>query len=393
MRERARRAFASLARCRRGPRAPLVPSDLLAQELNVRRIARVLASVLIVLAALWYRQGRSSKTAPGSSVTTAAERLTVAGGAGLGSGHPAAGEPPGAASTPGEPPRRPWLDCTTPAGDVARVDGEGVSAASLCDELRALAGEPGRPPSDAWRAQARQLRDQLVDALLVRRALQGLGSPLPEGDVEAAMAARRRDVAVAARPAGPDLAVLRRQLRARLELERLVAMHAAGEPTDAELRAAYDADPARHGDPGQASVTAFVKRLDRRLPDAHVAAAGQGVEEFLAMVSRGTAPTVAATQAGLTALPPFVLAERGVEPALRAAAFGLSPGAWTAPTRTSIGWVVLRLDSIRPAEVLPFDQVRDAVRVQVEQERRRRGQTDLLRELRGAAIIEELVAW
>jgi parvulin-like peptidyl-prolyl isomerase len=172
-----------------------------------------------------------------------------------------------------------------------------------------------------------------------------------------------------------------------------VALRAAAEAAEAELRAAYDADPARYGEPAKATVTTFAKRLARGAPDEQVAAAAESVASFLAAVEQGTSPSAAASAAGLSGLPPFELEERGVDPELRTAAFGLAPGGWSAPTRTSIGWVALRLDSRSPGKVLPFDHVRDAIRIQLGAQRRLELRAQVLGELRSGAAIEDLVEW
>lgn len=359
----------------------------------MRRLVAAAALVLVLAAVGWYLTAhRGGRTAPpGAAVTPA-----TTDGAGLalapepGAARLAAtGAPPSVDGGPGLPP----LDCDAPAGDVVRVGDAAIAADAVCRELLFVAGRAPRPPASAWRAQARQLRDQLVDALLVHQALAGNGVQVAAADVESALAAVRPGAGAAVAPSGAEDEVLRRQLRARLELARLIALRAGAELTDAELRAAYDQDPVRFAEPGHANVTPFVRRLPRSAAADEVAAAEQRVDDFAEAVAAGTAPAQAARAGGLTELAPFVLEDRGIEPALRAAAFGLAPGRWTDPTRTSIGWVVLRVDAVHPGKVRPFEQVRDRVRASLVAQARLDQQEVLLRELRAAAVIVDLVAW
>jgi hypothetical protein len=353
----------------------------------VRRIVAAALVVTIVIAVAWYLSSR--RGAP--TVASGGARTTTAGsGALAGSGAAAAarGEAPGANAS-GDLPQ---LDCTKPAGDVVRVGSAAITADDFCRELTLMAGPATDPPSAVWWAQARQLRDRLVDVSLVRQAIAAAGNAITDGEVESELANVR------SRSPGTELGAaeldgLRRQIRARLELARLISLRAGGEPTEADLRDAYDREPARYGEPGEAHVTAFAKRLSAAMLDDDVAAAEEQAEAFVPRVQRGTEPAAAAATTGLTALAPFVLEDHGIEPALRSAAFGLSPGGWSAPTRTNVGVVVLRLDSVRMAKILPFAQVRDRVRASMLATRQTAAEELLLRELRAATVITDLVAW
>jgi parvulin-like peptidyl-prolyl isomerase len=357
---------------------------------RVRRIVAAAVVVAAIGAGGWYVT--ADHGGPATSAGTEVARPPDRGGVGprlpASAGGPAAATPPGVDAGLA----RPLLDCLAPAGDVVAVGAAAITAAAVCDELLVVAGPPTRPPSAAWRAQAHQLRDQLVDELLVRLALASAGLAVTDAEVDAAVAALPR-AATRSRPSAGEAAVLRRQLRARLELARLVASDGEAALSDAELRALYAEDPARFGEPAEARVTPFARRLPPARSDDEVAAAADQVDGFLAAVAAGTAPAKAATTAGLTALAPFVLEDRGVEPELRAAAFGLDAGQWTEPVETRIGWVVLRVDAVRPGKVPPFEQVRDRVRAAAmaaaDLDRRAR----VLATLRADAPIVDLVTW
>lgn len=357
---------------------------------RVRRIAAAVV-VAVVAAGAWYvAAGRSGPTTASPAVAPVAS--TAGGGPRLTPMSGLADEPVTVAPVADGGLALPLLDCDAPAAVVVRVGAAAIVGDAICRELAVVAGPPTRPPSAAWRIQARQLRGQLVDELLVHQALASAGVVVDDAEVDAAVAALPHGRAAGAAPVG-ECAVLRRQLRARLELARLLAIDGEAEPTDAELRAAYDDDPARYGEPGEARVTPFARRLPPSPTGDEVAVAAELVDGFLAAVAAGTAPAKAAAAAGLTALPPFVLEDRGIEPELRAAAFGLAPGRWTEPVETRIGWVVLRVDAVHPGKVRPFEQVREQVRASVVAASRHDRQDRRLGDLRAATTIVDLVGW
>ena len=89
-------------------------------------------------------------------------------------------------------PERAPLDCQAPEGDVLRINETTISAESFCDELAALTGAAPETPTEAWRRQARQLKEQIIDAELVRAALAEERATIDESAVAEAMAGLRR---------------------------------------------------------------------------------------------------------------------------------------------------------------------------------------------------------
>ncbi len=75
------------------------------------------------------------------------------------------------------------------------------------------------------------------------------------------------------------------------------------------------------------------------------------------------------------------------EQALADAAFKLRPGDLAGPVRTRVGWMVLRLDDRKDADVKPFEQVAEQVERELVARARQEARDAILRELRSAAAI------
>lgn len=286
----------------------------------------------------------------------------------------------------------PPLDCASSAGgpvEVLKVGETSFSRQTICGELQALAGPQPPPPAPGWHAQARLLRERRIDGELVHQALARAGTPVTEAELDGAAAQALRGKVLPA----SDGALLREQLRGRLELARLLAGRKGPPLSEADLRAAYELDPQRHGEPAMVLAEPFVARRGGTADEAQTDAAREKAEDFFGEVSTGAAPAEAARRWGLVSLAPFELRAGGGEPELETEVLGTSSGQWARPVRTRVGWVVLRVIERRPARVLPFEQARERMRATAlgawELEEKRR----LLQELRAASRVEDFVSW
>lgn len=300
-----------------------------------------------------------------------------------------------AASSAVAPAGPPPLNCREPAGNVLVIGAEAVSAEEFCRDLGQLAGAQPDPVSDGWRKQARQLRQQTIDARLVRQALAAEGAAVGEAEIDAAVAERLAapSGAAVAKLEASSTQLVRAQLRQRLEVNKLLQLRGQAKVQDADLLAAYQADPGRFGEPAAAVALPFLWRLSRSAGEADVKQAQTKAGQFLAAVQKGTPAELAIKDAGGQALAKAELVQGAGEAELVAAALQLSPQQWSAPVRTQVGWAVVQLLEAKAGKVLPFDQVRDQVRAFV---LGRQGLTDrenLLTGLRAAAKVADQVAF
>jgi len=303
------------------------------------------------------------------------------------------------------------LDCDAPAGDVARVDGQAITAAELCAAWRRLSGSVRQGDPVVMDRQSKQWLERKIDGLLVARALAADGLEVPETAVDAAVQAaverQARPVAtgkpapgdalVEARKAfeaqlkatGSTLEQVREDLRERLALETLVDHREPFEATDAALRRAYAVDPTRFGVPRTAVVEGFLARA----PESATASVRQQALDlataFATRVADGESPE-AAVVPELQHMPRFEVTSEGAEPQLAAAAFALAPDAWSPPVHTRAGFAVLRLIEVRDGEARPFSEVRELVRQRLQGEHAIAARQRILAALRSAATIEYL---
>lgn len=301
-------------------------------------------------------------------------RPTQAGGSA-----PTAGSTTSSAALPARGEALRLIDCGKPSGDVARIDDARVTEAILCEELSKIGGVKS---GVADRSQARAVLDRLIDAILVRRALATAGAEVTEREVDDAL----QKLLVPEQ----DRVVVREQMRARLELDKLVASRTKIEVTEAEVDAELAAG-APGIDRGQGiRADGWVARVP---PDADPAAqetAERSVKAFAAAAT--TNPEAAAKQHGLVYLPPFVIGQSGLEPALEAAAQRSAKSQLSQPVKTRVGWTVIRVLDRAEGTSLDSKDFRTRVRDALKTRRTAAASKDLMTSLRNAATIELLVA-
>lgn len=131
-------------------------------------------------------------------------------------------------------------------------------------------------------------------------------------------------------------------------------------PTEAQLRAAYDARASEF-------VTAEAREIEQVLLSDEAAAralaeAWRGGLDFAAVSERAAAAGGSAIALG------SLSAADLPDPDLAAAAFGASPGAVADPVRTGFGWHVLRIVAVTPGVTRSFAEVREALGREVARE-------------------------
>ena len=82
---------------------------------------------------------------------------------------------------------------------------------------------------------------------------------------------------------------------------------------------------------------------------------------------------------GLNAVPPYLLQQ---------AIDGLKPGDLTAVLRTSRGFQVIKIETLEPGTIKPFDQSRDEIADRIANEKRRGELMKFMENLRAQAIID-----
>ncbi|MBK6534207.1 MAG: peptidylprolyl isomerase [Deltaproteobacteria bacterium] len=347
------------------------------------------ALVALIAGALFTRsspRGRGAQRSPdaGSTLPTSIDSrppmLVAADVAAWGDG------PPADAS-------RPALDCAHPAGNAALIDDAALTAERVCARLARMGGLAA---VGADRRQARVVLDQLIDVMLVGRALAWERAAVTDDEVSAALAelrpARIVDASVDRVPpvVAPVDPLVREQVRERLELRKLAALRHRLEVSDAEVDAEVAAG-APGIDRGQGiRVEAWLARMAPG-SDGGARPPAQAAAEAFATAVQSERPEAAASRLAMSHLAPFVLGANGVEPDMERAALGLSEGQWSGAIHTRVGWAVLRaLGRVEGTEPTP-DALRALVRRALESRKLQAARQELLAALRSAARIEVLV--
>jgi len=254
---------------------------------------------------------------------------------------------------------------------VGRFEGGTVTASELAHEINRL------PPLLRQQLDTATGRRQLVAALIDKRLL--------------AAEARRRGLL--------EDAEIRRQideLQERLTIQALLAAEdkAAGEPTEAEVKAWYDAHRGELAEPARARVSRVLAAVPPQAGDAERQRARGRAEQFLARLRKGEAMAAVArdgdgderTRGGDLG---FLVAGQGTDHRLVAAAMALEKGgALSGVVACDGGWAVLRLEERREPRVPTLEEARSQVVNRMAPARQRRAFDDLLTRLRSGAGVK-----
>jgi peptidyl-prolyl cis-trans isomerase C len=240
------------------------------------------------------------------------------------------------------------------AGPVATVNGTPISREFFDSYVKAIAG--GKAPSELTAEQREQALDNLVRARVIGDQATKDGT------------AKDSDIAT------------------KLELARLSVLQEAAfekylkdkKPTDAEVRAEYDAQVAAmpkteyHARHVLVATEAFAQKIVAELDKGG---------KFADIAKRDSMDSSKDSGGDLGWFTP----DRMVKPFADAVA-ALKPGEYTKkPVQTQYGWHVIKLEETRPVAAPPFDQVKDRL-VQIVQSKKIKAYSD---ELLKAAKIEK----
>lgn len=230
------------------------------------------------------------------------------------------------------------------------------------DYLRAIAAVAGDRRAPLGDADKRRVLDRLIDEeLLLQRGL--------------ALGLAERDRSVRAPLVAATIALFARS---------------DAEPSDAELRAFYDAHRGYFADPGRLRVRQVLVRTDGRAEAEAAARADEAVCRLRAGepldVVRAALGDEETAPIPDVPLPAEKLRDYVGETAARAAA-ALEAGGTSDRVRSSMGFHVLRVVERTPSGVPPFDGIRDAVRAEYRRRADDRALRAALDDLRRAARV------
>jgi parvulin-like peptidyl-prolyl isomerase len=157
-----------------------------------------------------------------------------------------------------------------------------------------------------------------------------------------------------------------------------LASPAPGYPSDAELRAAYEAGKAEFTLPRRYRVAQIYTASPEKATELSAKARAPNAD-FAALARTGSEHAESAARGGEVGW----LAEGQALPEVAKALAGMKPGEVAGPIRSASGWHVVKLLEVREAETRPFDELRAelalALRLRRAQDNERRHYDELLR--------------
>jgi hypothetical protein len=205
---------------------------------------------------------------------------------------------------------------------LATVNGIVIAAGGLCDELSVTSGLGPLIGARALHELGRPLLEQLVDGALIDAALAARGRSIEPAEVRREL---ERAGSAAAAAAGAERTALERQVRARIARKRLVDFHGRLVVTEAEVEAAYSANPEKWAiERGPATVQGFVYRLSPGAPADEIEAGRAIAESFAETLRAGSPKAPPSLGRDMRSLRIFTVKAGGLEPELEAAVQGLA---------------------------------------------------------------------
>jgi len=238
---------------------------------------------------------------------------------------------------------------------------------------------------------ADNLRRQILGTQLVRGVVGSELATAAELDALASLQGQKREVSWVLYPAAdfasdtpPDASAIdayyqehsdRFETPEQVKLDYLVldvdTLAKTQKVSEQELRQAYDSEQARFGQPERRAVRHILLTVPAGADAAKEAAVREQILEVRKRITGGESfeavakevsqdPGSAAQGGSLGEIEPGIM-----DPAFDKAAFALKPGVVSEPVRSRFGFHLIEVDSVTPAQVKPFAEVRDQLRTEV----------------------------
>jgi peptidyl-prolyl cis-trans isomerase C len=150
----------------------------------------------------------------------------------------------------------------------------------------------------------------------------------------------------------------RRDLLIRTVINEIMADNPA--PSDSEAHVYYDEHLAEYRTPATATLSHIQTRTEAEAKRARQWARNQDWAKLVAKVSNDSTTRDRAGMLGPVTRE-GVFGSLGKQPALAESAFALGEGKIGGPYKTDRGWHVIKVESLKPEGVRPFDQVRGGI--------------------------------
>ena len=240
--------------------------------------------------------------------------------------------------------------------------------------------------SDALGGADRQ--DEVARAVAVEAAIlaapEARGVAVAPEAVDAALSAWRGE-----HPGCPlDDRALRDFLGRDLAVQAVLAAVAVPAVAEAEVRAFYDAEPARFRRPERREVRHILVTVNPDFADNREDRARERIDDLARKLADGADFSALARRhsecpTAMDGGRVGAVAAGRLYPELDRLAFALAEGAWGGPVRTEMGWHLVACDRILAAGTVPYEGAREEIRTLLSARRRRLAQAAWVRALAG----------
>ncbi len=261
---------------------------------------------------------------------------------------------------------------------VASVNGQNIAKSALDREIKfRLGSKAGDPGSQQYKSAEQQMTDVLVVQKIINAEAQKRGISISDAEINSAYSQEQQATGGADKlksrmsDAGVSRDQLNDMLRDDLYFQKLFAAVTKSVPqvTDAEAQAYYN----QHKTDGTFNKpeTRHVRHIlvaDQKTAQSIKDQLDRGAD-FAALAKKYS--TDASTKDNGGDLGDYPSQNSGLAPAFEQAMDKLGPGQTSGPVQTQYGWHIIRVDSISPPGLQPFDQVKDDLKRSLLLERQR----------------------
>jgi foldase protein PrsA len=261
-----------------------------------------------------------------------------------------------------------------PADVMMRIDGTAITREDVAKRM--------------WKRYAGQAVNELVDELLVSKAVKELKVSVEKSDIDKQIERLRSqfpDETAFQRhlgALGTDMKELRGQVEAQLQRERLVVKAKDLKVTDVEAKMFFDSNKDNLGAPESVHLKHILFKTEK---EALAALADlRGGADFSAMAAKLSLDPSGKANGGDLGF----VSRASLDPEVAKTAFSLKPGELGGPLKLANGFHILKAAEVRPPKAAAFAEMKDELMRNVLAEKISQAWPVYIRELRDKAKVE-----
>lgn len=289
-------------------------------------------------------------------------------------------------------------------GPVATIDGKEVTAAQFNEEVERMAAMVPHIPPGQVATYKEKVLENVVSKRIVDDSIAAGNVKVSDEEVNAELDKFKKRLEEAG-PGGLQMFLaranltedkLKEDIRESLNVKALLAKEHDVAVTDAQAKEHYEKNPAMFQRPERVKASHILLKLDEKADAAKVAEAEKKAKELSKEAKKKGADFAELAKQhseGPTAPRGGDLGffEKGrMVPEFEAVAYKLKPGQVSDPVRTQFGWHVIKVFEHEDAGKVPFDEVKEMIVAQLEQQKIREAFDAFLKQKKEAMKIEKM---